>query len=183
MGMNKVSFEDRVGFSDSNMENIRLSAASPLEHSWWREAEDPFQFLACCMEISKAYEHPDGPANYPCSLPIHQDGSCNGLQHYAALGRDALGGKAVNLLPSDTPQDVYTSVCNRVKEKVAKDAVSSVSIFYFYKCMPLLNSLMEHNLSQMIYFIFYCRVILKLRSSLRYFEGGKQLIVRLLSKQ
>jgi hypothetical protein len=23
-----------------------------------------------------------------CGLPVHMDGSCNGLQHYAALGRD-----------------------------------------------------------------------------------------------
>lgn len=37
-------------------------------------------------------------------LPIHQDGSCNGLQHYAALGRDESGGRAVNLLPVDKPQ-------------------------------------------------------------------------------
>ncbi len=35
---------------------------------------------------------------------MHQDGSCNGLQHYAALGRDESGGRAVNLLPVDKPQ-------------------------------------------------------------------------------
>ena len=33
-------------------------------------------------------------------LPIHQDGSCNGLQHYAAIGRDSRGAKSVNLVPS-----------------------------------------------------------------------------------
>ena len=32
------------------------------------------------------------------------DGSCNGLQHYAALARDLTGGFAVNLCPSDKPQ-------------------------------------------------------------------------------
>lgn len=37
-------------------------------------------------------------------MPVHQDGSCNGLQHYAALGRDLTGGYAVNLCPSDKPQ-------------------------------------------------------------------------------
>jgi DNA-directed RNA polymerase len=30
-------------------------------------------------------------------LHIHQDGSCNGLQHYAALGRDIEGAYQVNL--------------------------------------------------------------------------------------
>ena len=33
-----------------------------------------------------------------------QDGSCNGLQHYAAIGRDRLGAAAVNLVPADKPQ-------------------------------------------------------------------------------
>jgi DNA-directed RNA polymerase len=51
---------------------------------------------------------------YVCNLPVHQDGSCNGLQHYAALGRDALGGAAVNLTPSELPQDVYTFVLKAV---------------------------------------------------------------------
>jgi hypothetical protein len=44
------------------------------------------------------------PEEYPSSLPVHMDGSCNGLQHYAALGRDEAGGRAVNLLPADAPQ-------------------------------------------------------------------------------
>lgn len=49
-----------------------------------------------------------------CLLP----GSCNGLQHYAALGLDAIGGAQVNLVPSNKPQDVYTGVCDVVKQKV-----------------------------------------------------------------
>ncbi len=38
---------------------------------------------------------------------VLQDGTCNGLQHYAALARDSGCGAAVNLLPADRPQDVY----------------------------------------------------------------------------
>ena len=43
-----------------------------------------------------------------------QDGSCNGLQHYAALGRDWLGAKQVNLVPVDRPQDPYAGVAGMV---------------------------------------------------------------------
>jgi len=46
----------------------------------------------------------DNPEAHLSALPVHQDGSCNGLQHYAALGRDAWGGHAVNLTPTDGPQ-------------------------------------------------------------------------------
>ena len=44
------------------------------------------------------------PATFISRLPVQIDGSCNGLQHYAALGRDLDGGFSVNLLPSDRPQ-------------------------------------------------------------------------------
>ena len=30
------------------------------------------------------------PASFRCAVPVHQDGSCNGLQHYAALGGDEI---------------------------------------------------------------------------------------------
>jgi DNA-directed RNA polymerase len=45
-----------------------------------------------------------------------------GLQHYAALGKDAQGGKAVNLSPSPIPQDVYTKVLEIVLRDIEKDA-------------------------------------------------------------
>jgi DNA-directed RNA polymerase len=44
------------------------------------------------------------PAAFCSRLPAQIDGSCNGLQHYAALGRDSTGGAAVNLRPAERPQ-------------------------------------------------------------------------------
>lgn len=55
----------------------------------------------------------DDPTTFISHLPIYQDGSCNGLQHYAALGRDQEGGKEVNLVPAEKPSDVYSSVAMR----------------------------------------------------------------------
>jgi DNA-directed RNA polymerase, mitochondrial len=49
--------------------------------------------------------------DYVSHIPVHMDGSCNGLQHYAALGRDAVGGAAVHLMPCSQPQDVYAGKC------------------------------------------------------------------------
>ena len=57
---------------------------------------------AACVEIAKAVRTGD-PASYTSSLPVHQDGSCNGLQHYAALGRDLPGGSKVNLVSRFAP--------------------------------------------------------------------------------
>ena len=83
--------------------------------------EDPFQGLATCIEIVKAIDSGD-PEAYECSLAVHMDGSCNGLQHYAALGRDLVGGKAVNLCPAEEPQDVYVGVMHEVIRRVAEEA-------------------------------------------------------------
>ena len=45
------------------------------------------------------------------------DGSCNGLQHYSALGRDEFGAASVNVLPNEIPADVYSIVLNVVVNK------------------------------------------------------------------
>lgn len=74
------------------------------------DSETPWQTLACCVEIHAALQHPAGPEVYVSHYPIHQDGSCNGLQHYAALGRDQAGAASVNLMPQHLPQDVYSCV-------------------------------------------------------------------------
>ena len=66
-------------------------------------ADDPWQTLAVCMEVRDALASHD-VSNFMSRLPMQMDGSCNGLQHYAALGRDAPGGRAVNLTEVSAPQ-------------------------------------------------------------------------------
>jgi DNA-directed RNA polymerase len=73
------------------------------------------------MELRSALESED-PFLYESAFPVHQDGTCNGLQHYAALGGDKQGAHQVNLGVTDRPSDVYTYVASMVQEKVAADA-------------------------------------------------------------
>lgn len=47
------------------------------------------------------------PETHLSHTPVAMDGSCNGLQHYAALGLDLEGGAAVNLVNADQPQVRY----------------------------------------------------------------------------
>ncbi|GAB5354656.1 hypothetical protein AAMO2058_000137600 [Amorphochlora amoebiformis] len=121
-GNDKVPFKERVEFTSDHLPEIRKLVKDPLEHrDFWLGADDPFQALATCYEIMEAIDSGD-PTTYLSSLPTHQDGSCNGLQHYAALGRDEFGGSSVNLTPSDRPQDVYSAVLKLVLEKIDKEA-------------------------------------------------------------
>lgn len=121
-GNDKLTFNGRAAFTEENMENVRAAVLDPFgPNRWWMSLDDPFQGLATCQEIVNAIDSGD-PETYMCSLPVHMDGSCNGLQHYAALGRDTVGGKAVNLCDADTPQDVYIGVMNEVVRRVAEEA-------------------------------------------------------------
>lgn len=72
--------------------------------------------MAACIELRNAIKS-GNPESFISHLPIHQDGSCNGLQHYAALGKDVQGATEVNLLPMDNPQDLYLSVAKRVEKR------------------------------------------------------------------
>lgn len=121
-GKDKMSFDQRVAFVDDHIDVVRESARDPFSgERWWMSLEDPFQGLATCIEIIEAIDSGD-PEAYECSLAVHMDGSCNGLQHYAALGRDLVGGKAVNLCAAEEPQDVYVGVMHEVIRRVAEEA-------------------------------------------------------------
>ncbi|XP_040273449.1 DNA-directed RNA polymerase, mitochondrial [Bufo bufo] len=124
----KSSLQDRKQYADEIMAEILDSADRPLTgRKWWMEADEPWQTLACCMEVANASRSPD-PAKYISYFPVHQDGSCNGLQHYAALGRDEIGARSVNLMPSETPQDVYSGVAQQVEEFRKIDANKGIKI-------------------------------------------------------
>ena len=134
-GFDKAPLEQRVAYTMSHIEDIMDSADEPLtklqtadgqsvydanNQKWWTKAEDPWQCLAACMELTNALRHPV-PEQYVSHLSIHQDGSCNGLQHYAALGRDIIGASKVNLEPGDKPQDIYAAVAEGIESFLEKD--------------------------------------------------------------
>ena len=126
-GNNKITHDDRARWTEEHMADVRDSVADPLHgRRWWVGAEEPFQALACCTEIIAAIDS-GAPTEYLCSLPVHQDGSCNGLQHYAALGRDYQGAQAVNLTFSETPQDVYSKVLEIVLSRIEADMQNPVT--------------------------------------------------------
>ncbi|KAL4782100.1 hypothetical protein BJX76DRAFT_333587 [Aspergillus varians] len=130
-GFDKASLSEREQFAMDHLDDVLDSANNGLHgRRWWLRAEDPWQCLAACCELRNALQLPD-PTKYASRLPIHQDGSCNGLQHYAALGGDKIGAQQVNLEPSDRPSDVYSGVADFVKESVAREAAQGDPIAKF----------------------------------------------------
>ncbi|KAI9125697.1 hypothetical protein K1719_003115 [Acacia pycnantha] len=117
-----MSYDGRLAFVENHLHDIFDSADYPINgNRWWLTAEDPFQFLAACINLSEALRS-SSPHSVISHLPIHQDGSCNGLQHYAALGRNHPEGAAVNLVAREKPADVYSEIAVRVHNIMRRDS-------------------------------------------------------------
>ncbi|TNN64107.1 DNA-directed RNA polymerase, mitochondrial [Liparis tanakae] len=124
----KSSLAGRLQYANKILKDVLDSADDPLNgKGWWMNADEPWQALSCCTEIANAVRSPD-PTRFISHFPVHQDGSCNGLQHYAALGRDVIGATSVNLMPCDVPQDVYSGVAQQVEEFRARDAQNGMKV-------------------------------------------------------
>jgi len=110
-GVDKVSFEDRIKWVSDNEEHIIKSAELGLDYDWWTQFDDAWLFFAFCLEWATLKRNGLGVLSY---LPIALDGSNNGLQHYSAMLRCEIGGKATNLTKTDIPQDIYQEVADVV---------------------------------------------------------------------
>ncbi len=106
-GVDKLAAQKQFDWVADNQDKIEAVAAKPLDVPWWQDAGKPWQFLAACFALA---EYPT-----PSRLPIRQDGTCNGLQHYAALGRSADDAAVVNMIPGDEPNDIYSDVAATVE--------------------------------------------------------------------
>lgn len=118
--VSKKTFDERVWWVDDNLERILSLSLSPLDYTWWTEADKPFLFLAACFGLRDAL---DGkPVHVPCS----HDGSCSGLQHLAAASRCEKTAALVNLVFNKSgPQDIYQTVADLVKTKAQEDLISN----------------------------------------------------------
>jgi len=122
-GQDKLSLDDQVQWVMEDLDMLHHVATDPLGqgYEWMSRAEDPWQFLAAAMELEEALSSGGPLEDYISHLPCHVDGTCNGLQHLSALGKDPVGAEATNLMPGDR-QDIYQIVADKVATQVSVDA-------------------------------------------------------------
>jgi DNA-directed RNA polymerase len=114
----KESFGDRVKWVDDNMDMIKEINKDPygtlgLWMSDKKKKNPSFQRLSAIFELCRT----DGLTQ----LPIQMDGSCNGVQHWAALMKTGRLAEMVNLVKTDKPQDLYQYVANLITDIMDKD--------------------------------------------------------------
>ena len=120
-GFDKQPFDIRVQWAGDMMWEILKSAQDPFGHTWWHQAEKPWQMLAVAMELYEAAKKSD-PTSYYSRIPVQMDGSCNGLQNYAALSRDEEGASRVNMTDNELPADIYSDILRIVEAKLERDS-------------------------------------------------------------
>lgn len=135
-GLDKKPFEVRAKWIYDNQNNILASAQDPTGYRWWEEVskdEHPLEFLSFCFEWSDMLDykktHGNNIIGFKCHIPIPFDGSCSGLQHYSAMLRDSVGGKAVNLTDEEDVQDVYSQVATQVTAQLQQHALKGAPEF------------------------------------------------------
>lgn len=123
-GANKFGFDsaplvDRANWHKDKVDMILAAAENPVDNLFWAEADNPVQFLAWCFEFREFWYTPN-KHEFASSLPVALDGSCNGLQHYSAMLRDEVGGRATNLTNNAVRADIYKAVADVASELMRK---------------------------------------------------------------
>ena len=118
-GLDKETRDQQAAWVVEHLDDISLVATDPLGAgiAFWAGASDKWQFLAAAIELDEATKL-EQPAEYVCALPVHVDGSCNGLQHLSAMGLDPAGAHATNLTSDPVRQDIYQIVADKVVKKI-----------------------------------------------------------------
>lgn len=122
-GQDKLSLQDRIEWVNKNVD-LLCSIKTHRDVRKHLKGADTFQALVACLEVGKLIEYlgrdiESKAADFVSNLVCHQDGTCNGLQHTAAITGDRATAVAVNCVPSsavDEPADVYGIVAKQAEE-------------------------------------------------------------------
>ena len=116
-GLDKATMQERLEWIENgeNRELVHRVWSDPIANiADWENADEPWMFLAACVEWYELYyEHRD--MTY---LPVAVDATCSGLQILAGLAKDASTARMVNVIGSEKPQDAYATIASRSMEAI-----------------------------------------------------------------
>lgn len=112
-GHDKISFDDRIEWVRANIREIARSADDPRNAGFWRDAENPLQFLVACRALMKK--------EAAVHIPVQRDATASGFQHFAAMMRDEVAAAHVNLYPTDKPSALYATLAGIVRKALEQE--------------------------------------------------------------
>ena len=108
-GNDKATLADRIQWVKDNQALITRVAEDPIGNHEWHEADEPWSFLAACLEYHAIFI---AKTKTTSGLPIGIDATCSGLQHLAAMTKCGRTAALVNVTPTPKPADAYLTVAN-----------------------------------------------------------------------
>jgi len=119
-GYDKLTISERIRLIEEMMPEIIAIDSDPLTYTSWKDCDDPWGFLAACFEIAEFQRVGYGFVSH---ISVNLDATNSGLQIYSAMLRDEVGAKATNVIPSNSPADVYKDVAIITESKLAEEAL------------------------------------------------------------
>lgn len=116
-GKDKLPFSERIQWTKDNQEMLCAIAENPYDNRQWTTLDMSEAWLALAAAFEWAGYVREGLA-FVSHIPVGMDGTCSGLQHYAALLRDETTARQVNVCPGERPADVYRAVADRTNERL-----------------------------------------------------------------
>ena len=116
--VSKKDYQTRIQWATEwvNSGEFLENVLHPENASYWREADEPFQFLAYCEEYYALFM---AKTRDTTRVFIGRDMSCSGIQFLSSLIGDEKAMRFTNVIPSPAPQDAYGEVA-----RVARDLLS-----------------------------------------------------------
>ncbi len=121
--VDKLTFDKRVEYVMEKANQWIEIANAPTENLWWTEVDSPWQALAALIEVARWLNEGD---EYVSRIFVGMDGSNNGQQHFASMLRDEKTAFSVNVMPCETPQDIYQEVADEASRRVEADAEAGI---------------------------------------------------------
>ena len=126
----KVSKKDyftRMSWAEEYVttKDFHESIADPVGSTFWKTADEPFQFLSYCEEYYALYV---AQTRDTTRVFIGRDMSCSGIQFLSSLIGDEKAMQFVNVIPGDEPQDAYGEVARVARELLTDPGWLAVKI-------------------------------------------------------
>tara|TARA_R110002167_G_scaffold261773_2_gene468362 strand:+ start:341 stop:2374 length:2034 start_codon:yes stop_codon:yes gene_type:complete len=130
-GMDKETMDDRISWTMANIDSGTFAAITDFEDVMQTFPNaDTFQATVAILEINRILALDTDPALVTSTLVCHQDGTCNGLQHMAAITGSRETAESVNCVAStwsDTPSDIYGVIATVAAEMAAGDVSALIA--------------------------------------------------------
>ena len=129
----KLTFDGRVAFAEKFVSELEHVARDPLSTSaraLWTSASEPFQFLATVRMWWELFEYKT--TNIARTMN-GRDCTCSGMQFGGAFSKDEAACIFTNVIPSDTPQDMYGEVARHAQALLKSDVWVSTKIAKYTK--------------------------------------------------